>query len=112
MSINAGSLRHWVDVEEPFNGQDSDGEIIRTWVLFARIPASIEPLSTREFIAAQAVQSKVSARILIRRLDGVDARMRINHAGKIYNVEGILTDKDSGLEYITMPCSEGMNEGG
>jgi len=36
--------------------------------------------------------------------------MRLYHAAKdqYYNIEGVLSDKDSGLEYITLPCSEGV----
>lgn len=111
MPLNAGLLRHWVDIEEPVDVQDSDGAISRTWVLFRRVPASIEPLSAREFIAAQSVQSKVVARVVIRALNGINARMRIHYAGKLYNIEGVLADKDSGLDYMTLPVGQGVNDG-
>jgi hypothetical protein len=37
--------------------------------------------------------------------------MRINHNGRYYNIHGVLPDKDSGRDYITMPVSEGTGDG-
>lgn len=81
------------------------------WSDFAKTWASIEPLSTREFIAAASNQSKVSARIVIRYRPGVVTSMRILHRSKIYELEGVLSDTASGLDYLTLPCSEGVNDG-
>jgi hypothetical protein len=33
------------------------------------------------------------------------------HAGKVYNIAGVLPDNVSGQEYITLPVSEGVNAG-
>lgn len=118
MAIDAGKLRHRIAIQEyQFIKQDpSTGEETRDWASIHECWAAIEPVSAREFVAAQAAQSKVTARITIRYVDGIDASMRIVHAkrGKdvIYNIEGVLADKDSGLEYLTLPCSEGVSING
>lgn len=113
MALAAGRLRHRVIVEAPTYSQDQQtGERTTTWQAFASdVPAAIEPLSAREFIAAQSMQSKVTARIVIRKLEGIRADMRIKHRGVIYNIEGILADPESGLEYMTLPVSAGVNQG-
>ena len=77
----------------------------------ASIPASIEPLSAREFIQAAAVQSAVTARIVIRYLPGVTAAMRVRHGSLLYNIAGVLPDKITGREYLTLPVSEGVSDG-
>lgn len=112
MALSAGRLRHRIRIERPGYEQDSvTGEMVLSWELVAeKVPAAIEPLSAREFIAAQAVQSQVTTRIVIRRRE-IDASMRIVHRGKIYNIHGVLADPKSGLEYLTLPCSEGVNDG-
>ncbi|TVO53163.1 phage head closure protein [Denitromonas halophila] len=105
--LNAGKLRHRITIEQPVHGQNpATGEIVTTWISVAEnISAAIEPLSVREFIAAQATQSKVSARIVIRYRTGLSPAMRITTAtGSIYNILGILPDADSGREYLTMAC--------
>lgn len=107
--LNAGRLRHRITIEYPVIAQDSNGgTVVDEWALFGKFWAAIEPLSARELIAAQATQSKVVAKIILRYTPGMYAAMRVLHGSKTYNIEGILTDRDSGLEYITLPVSEGI----
>ena len=111
--LEAGKLRQRITIQQQAISQDSQtGEQVTTWVDFrTSIPASIEPLSAREFIQASAVQSRITARIVIRYLSGITASMRILHGSDVYNIEGVLTDKVSGREYLTLPVSAGVNEG-
>lgn len=111
--MRAGILRHRVDIQNLQVMQDAEtGETMRTWkTVWPAVPASVEPLSAREFIAAQATQSQIVARVVIRWRDGLDASMRILHGEKIYNPAGFLADKNSGRDYLTIPCTEGTNDG-
>lgn len=110
--MRAGKLRHKVTIQAPSQTQDPiTGEMLSGWVDFASIWASIEPLSAREFIAAQANQSEITARIVIRHRDDVLPTMRILHRGKVYAIHGVLADPKSGLEYLTLPVSEGVSDG-
>lgn len=113
MSIQAGRLRHRVSIQRRQETQDPEtGEITHSWVdVWSSVPAEIVPLSAREFIAAQSTQSEVVARMTIRYRDGLNAKMRIVHKGTPYNIAGILPDANSGLSYITIPLSYGVNEG-
>ena len=80
------------------------------------MPAAIEPLSTREYLASQSKDSEVTTRITVRYHPGLKAAQRIVHKTargvKIYNPQGVLADRDSGLEYVTLPCSEGVSDDG
>jgi len=120
MSIEAGRLRHRILIERWAQQRDSTGdalqnpetgEVLYAWEPVATVYAAIEPLSAREFIAAQALQSRVTARIILRYRAGLDASMRLVHMksggvrGTIFNPEGFLPDVDSGLEYLTAPVS-------
>ena len=113
--LNSGSLRHRIEIQEPVEVQDSDtGDITWEWDTVEgceSVPAEIAPLSAREFLAASATQSDVAARITIRYRAGITAKMRCLHGSKIYNIRGVLADADSGLEYLTLPVSEGTNSG-
>lgn len=112
MALSPGRLRHAVTIQERINAQDSFGAPVNIWqTLWKDVPAAVEPLSAREFIASGRYQSQVTARITIRYREGLRADMRILHRGRIYNIAGILPDNLSGLEYITIPASEGTNEG-
>lgn len=110
MAINAGKLRHRVRIEQLTVTQDQNtGLISEDWSELATVWAHIAPLSAREFIAAQSVQSKISARITMRYRDDIGPDMRLVHLKNdneiIYNPHGMLEDDDSGLEYVTIPCS-------
>lgn len=110
--LSAGKLRHRITIQRYQEERDAAGAVIKNWVdWFTNVPASVEYLSAREFVSAQANHSNVTARIVIRWRPGLNATMRILHRDKIYNIAGVLPDLDSGMEYITLPVSEGVNEG-
>ena len=105
--LKSGTLRHRVTLQRKEQTQNPQtGALITTWATVANVWAAVEPLSAREFVAAQAVQSNVSVRITVRHRPGITAAMRILHDGKVYGITGVLADKDSGREYLTLPCEE------
>lgn len=109
MSLKSGDLRHKIIIQNRSLAQNPDnGGIAHVWVNIAEVFASITPLSARDFIAASAVQSEVTARIVIRHRKDVIAGMRILHRDKIYTIKGVLADAESGLEYLTLPVGEGV----
>jgi SPP1 family predicted phage head-tail adaptor len=85
--------------------------MIAGWTDVATVWASIEALSAREFIAAQAAQSEITARVVMRYRPGVEATMRLKHGADAYNIHGVLPDPDSGREWLTLPVSRGVNDG-
>lgn len=109
--MRIGALKHFVVIQQLGSSLDANGNTVEAWTDFASVYADVAPLSAREFVAGQAVQSQVVARITIRYLAGVRASMRINHDGAIYNIQGVLADQGSGREYLTLPCSQGTNDG-
>jgi SPP1 family predicted phage head-tail adaptor len=126
MTFNPGKLKHRVSIQREValldsNGdaqQNPDGSVPTEWVQIynGEVWAAIEPLSVREFMAASATQSKLVAKMVMWYREDLDAAMRLVHVvngspGRIYNPEGFLADKDTGLEYLTVPVSAGVNDG-
>lgn len=116
MSIEAGKLRYVVELQRQVRTQDpATGLITTTWEKVKDLWAAVEPASVREFNRSAAMQSQQTGHIIIRYFDDVDASMRIVHTKRgrkfIYNIHGVLPDKDSGLEYITLSVSQGVNDG-
>jgi SPP1 family predicted phage head-tail adaptor len=111
--LNAGRLRHRVDIEMPTEIQDEEtGAVDVVWSpLWMHVPAEVAPRSGREFVAAQQLQGEVSTLITFRWRSGLTAKMRIVHNGTIYNPTALLQDPDSGREYIVAACSAGTTEG-
>lgn len=121
VGLEAGKLRYRISLQNQQVTHDSDGGQVIEWVEVARLWAGIEPLSAREFLQADAIQSKVTARITIRYRGNVDAKMRIVHparlpgevtdADTIYNIHGVIRDNETLIDWITLPVSEGVNTG-
>ncbi|WP_438455423.1 phage head closure protein [Vreelandella venusta] len=112
--MRSGKLRHRCIIERPTQQQDPNtGEMIRDWEEVTKAWMGIEPLSARAFIAAQAAQSEVTGQLVMRYRPGlqVDSTMRVRKGSTIYNIEGMLPDNRSGREYLTLPYSEGVNDG-
>jgi SPP1 family predicted phage head-tail adaptor len=109
-SLSAGRLRHRVLIQDKVETLNSNGARVLSWVDVAEVWAAVEPLSAKEFIASAATQSRVVARITIRART-LSPTMRIVHRGQTYNIHGVLPDKNSGLEYMTLPVEVGVNDG-
>jgi len=116
-TLSAGRLRHRVTIQQKVEVQDTFGEMNVEWQNFAsNVPAEIAPLSAREFIAAKAVQATVSTKITIRYRTGILANMRVVHVAKggettIYNIAKPIRDNKTGLGWLTLLATDGVNDG-
>lgn len=110
--MQAGKLRHRVSLQEPVKTQNPlTGATVNSWQEIKKLWADVVPLSAREFIAAQATQAEITTRITIRYRSDITSKHRIVYGNKIFNIEGVLPDPESGRDYLTLPCSEGVNDG-
>ena len=113
MTLAAGRLNKRIILQSPVLDQDSaTGAVATVWADQASVWAAIEPVSVRDFVAADERQSRVIARIVIRHRADVDASWRVTHGGKVYQIVGVLADQDSGREFVTLAVGEGVNPGG
>lgn len=109
---NARKLRHRLQLQEQIETQDENtGAIDVVWQDLAEIWGEVSPLSGKEFVTAAEEKSKVTARILIR-YRPIDSKQRIIHTSKnkIYNIEAVLDDNETGYDHITLMVSEGVRE--
>lgn len=107
--MDVGKLRHQIDLYGWTQTQDEDtGVITEGYAAVATgVWASVEPMSTREYIASQATQAQATTRVVIRYREGVLPTMRVLHRGTFYDLAGPpLPDKHSGLEWLTLLCKQ------
>ena len=106
----APRLKHRIDIEmtAPVMVDPVGGSLVNTWALFLDdVPAEVVPLSGREFLAAQAEQAGVTARVTIRQVDGVLPSMRIRHLGLVHNIKAVLPDP-SFRRHLTLLVESGV----
>ncbi len=111
MSLAAGKLRHRVVLQANVQVQDSAGDWVQGWHSMGTVWAAIAPVSGREFIQSQGTQAEVTARITVRARNDITAGWRVVHGAMVYDIKGVLPDVDSGLEYLTLVCTQGVNQG-
>jgi SPP1 family predicted phage head-tail adaptor len=107
--LSAGRLDKRVELQAPARTRNSLGESVATWATTATVWASIEPLSGRELIAAQQVQSEVSAVVRIRYRAGVTPSMRVKHGTTHYSVVAIVNPHE-GSEQLQLMCRQGVRD--
>ena len=101
--MKSGDLDQRVTVERFTTTTDSWGQPIETWAPLFSCWAAVEPLTGREFIAAQAAQSEVTARIRMRFRPWMTAQDRVIHNGTTYGIES-LVDVRSGNRELVLMC--------
>lgn len=112
----AGRFRHRVMIENCLRIRDPiTGGYDEEWIQVAKVWAEIEPLSARDFVASRSEQSVINARICIRWRPDITPSMRIVHESRngrrIFNIQGVLPDRESGQDYLTMPVTEVYGHG-
>lgn len=107
--MRSGALRHHITIQQKTVTRDSYGAEVVTWSTFATPWADIQPLNGRELIAAQATQSEVTGKIIMRYLAGVLPAMRISYEGKYYDIKAAI---DPGLQHreLQLLISEGLTK--
>lgn len=97
-----------IKFQSPAIGQDEYGAPLTGWTDVATVWASIEDLSGREFIAANATQNGVQTKITIRYRAGVLPAMRAVHGAVVYSIEAVLGQN---RRELLLMCSRGVNDG-
>ena len=105
--MRIGKLRHRITIERVVETQDADGAVIETWSTYATIQASIEPISGREYFAAQSTQADVTHRIGIRYLSGIVPKMRVKYGSRIFDILSVINVNERNRE-LQLMCRESI----
>ena len=100
--MKAGQLDQRVTVERYTSTQDELGQPIESWAPLFTCWAAVEPLTGREYLAAQAAVSEVTARIRMRFRPWMTAQDRVIHNGTIYMIESLIDVRSENRELVLM----------
>ncbi|MGQ7243703.1 phage head closure protein [Salinicola sp. V024] len=114
--MRAGRLRHRITFQKKMKTREpATGAVIYAWTdidELVNVPADVQFLSAKELMSSDALQSSVSARIIIRyRSYDFDSSMRIVYKNKIYDILGVIPDNETGRTHITFPVKQGPTDG-
>ena len=101
--MKAGQLDQRVTVERFSRTEDELGQPIESWAPLFTCWAAVEPLTGREFIAAQAAVSEVKVKIIMRYRPGITPADRVSHNGQVYGIEAVI-DVHSSRRELHLMC--------
>ena len=111
--MQSGKLPHRITIEHQTEGEQDQvtGYVPIIWAEFAKVWGKLEPLSTKDQLQAQAINSTMTARCKIRyssKAAQVDSTMRVMFRDKYWKIYGDpMPDNQSGLEWLTLNLAEG-----
>ena len=101
--MRAGDLDQRIVIERQQGGFDELGQPLPdTWAPLFTCWAAVEPLTGREYLAAQAAVSEVTARIRMRFRPWMTAEDRVIHNGTIYQIESLIDVRSDHRELVLM----------
>lgn len=100
--MKSGNLDQRITLERQ-GGKDELGQPLDEWTPLGACWAAVLPLQGREYIAAQAMQSEVTTRIVIRFRPGITPADRVVHEGRVYNITSVI-DTRSQHDRLELMC--------
>ena len=111
VTVEAGRLRHRLVLQSPSTQPDGGGgQVGDPWaapVKVATVWGSVEPVSGRERLRAQRLETQVTHRITIRYRMGVTAAMRLVLGVRVFNIRAVL-DLGERHRVLELLCEEGV----
>ncbi len=113
--MQAGQLRKRITLQQRSSAVDSFGQQSTTWVDVFTAWASIEALSARELLAAQALQNEVSHRITLRYRAELASPVAVSayravYGGRVFSITGAI-NLDERNRTVDLLAAEGLNNG-
>ena len=108
----AGDLDRRITIQTLSQAKDSEGGMVDSWADVAMVWARVRYLSgnERRLTAAGGQVAEARTEFTIRYRSGLNERMRIRYAGKVYNIRH-LNDFREAHRFIVITCDTGTNDG-
>lgn len=102
--MKATPLRHRLKFYRPTTTRSATGAVkAGQWEHSLTLWGQFTPLSVKDIIRGQAQGTDITARATIRHRTDIDGTMRVQHAGRMYEIVGEpLADNGTGKEYLTV----------
>jgi SPP1 family predicted phage head-tail adaptor len=91
--LDPGALNRRLTLEAPVESADDTGGVTRSYEAAALLWASVEPVSSRNGIEADAAGATVTHRIRIRFISDITLRHRFRDGGAVYRIVA-MRDRD------------------
>lgn len=109
MTVDAGALRHRIQIIRRTETQDADGYSSVAETVVRSCWARVSRTSGTEAVRANADMAEIKIRFLIRYAAGLDRKMFVRYAGMDYEIV-YLNDYEDRHQYIELWCQRDTRE--
>ena len=101
--MRAGKLRHRIEVQTSVETQDVYNQPTSVWTTAVTLWGSIEPLSGRELLSADAVMGEVNTRHRMRYDSNLTPKARLKHGTRYFDISVVrnIDDRDAEVEVLS-----------
>ncbi|WP_163830730.1 phage head closure protein [Spartinivicinus ruber] len=103
--MRAGRLKHRITIEKPELTKDEFGQPTKTWVVVCTTRAAIDPISGKEFFAAQQINNAINYKITMRYRPGIKPQCRVKYKDRLFDIHAVLNPKEANRE-LQLMCEE------
>ena len=100
-----GSLRHRVVLERQVVSPTDDGGATITWQSVSGLFARIEPAAGREVVVADGLAARISHKVLIRHIAGIEPHMRFVEGTRVLDIHAV-RDLEGRRRWVECLCEE------
>ncbi|HDR9185282.1 phage head closure protein [Burkholderia vietnamiensis] len=113
--VRAGTLRHALTFQRKSTAQDDLGQPQNVWVDAFKCRGEVSPVSGRELLAAQAVQTEVTHTISVRYRPELQnpkevAAMRVLFGSRVFDINASM-NQDERNRLVMLQAKEGISNG-
>ena len=105
--MRAGKLRHRIEVQTSVETQDAYNQPTSVWTTAVTLWGSIEPLSGRELLRADAVMGEVTTRVRMRYDSNITPAARLKHGTRYFDIAAVMNREDRDAE-VEVLCKEAV----
>ena len=108
--MRIGRLRHRLTLQRRTSSENAFNEASTSYTTIATVWGAVEPISGREFFAAQQTQSEITHRVTLRYMPGITADDRIlwmdGGRERLFDIKSPPIDRDERHRQIELMCVE------
>lgn len=102
---NSGRYRHPITFQQRTKTTNEYGELLNEWSDFTTSRASINPISGKLLISAEAVKSEITHQVHCRYLPNITNGMRIMFGTRVFDIVAVINFQEMNKELQIM-CKE------
>lgn len=104
--MDIGRMKHRITIQKYIESKNEYGEVIKNWVDFKTVWASVEPILGRKFFMAETVNSEITHEITMRYIPGVKTNMRVKFKDRIFEQKAPPINVRESNKELKLMCKE------